>query len=289
MNRKENRNAWTIAEIIKWGTQYLADKKIESPRLTIELILCDILKLTRLELYLNYAMPLKSNELNLLKTKIKELLRGFPLQYVLGWSQFLNYKILLNKKVFIPRPETEYLANLVRVSLKHKKDEKLKILDIGCGSGALAIALADYFKQSEVYAIDIDENAIEQTKENAKINKVENLAVFKMDILEEKPNEHFDIIVSNPPYIPLSEYEVLPKEVKKEPKFALTDGNDGLTFYRRFAEIFPEILSDKFAFFLEVGWNQAEVVSKLFYQKDYEVKIENDFQGIKRIVYSIRF
>lgn len=289
MNRKENRNTWTIAEIIKWGTQYLADKKIESPRLTIELILCDILKLTRLELYLNYAIPLKSNELNLLKTKIKELLRGFPLQYVLGWSQFLNYKILLNKKVFIPRPETEYLANLVRVSLKHKKDEKLKILDIGCGSGALAIALADYFKQSEVYAIDIDENAIEQTKENAKINKVENLVVFKMDILEQKPNEHFDIIVSNPPYIPLSEYEVLPKEVKKEPKFALTDGNDGLTFYRRFAEIFPEILSDKFAFFLEVGWNQAEVVSKLFYQKDYEVKIENDFQGIKRIVYSIRF
>lgn len=289
MNRKENRNAWTIAEIIKWGTQYLADKKIEPPRLTIELILCDILKLTRLELYLNYAMPLKSNELNLLKTKIKELLRGFPLQYVLGWSQFLNYKILLNKKVFIPRPETEYLANLVRVSLKHKKDEKLKILDIGCGSGALAIALADYFKQSEVYAIDIDENAIEQTKENAKINKVENLVVFKMDILEQKPNEHFDIIVSNPPYIPLSEYEVLPNEVKKEPKFALTDGNDGLTFYRRFAEIFPEILSDKFAFFLEVGWNQAEVVSKLFYQKDYEVKIENDFQGIKRIVYSIRF
>ncbi|MEJ5287303.1 MAG: Peptide chain release factor N(5)-glutamine methyltransferase [Candidatus Kapaibacterium sp.] len=280
---------WTINDIILWGIGYLKEKNIDSPRLSIELLLCQILGLSRLELYLYFDKPLTPNELSQLKILLKRLTKGEPLQYILGWTQFLSYKILLNKKVFIPRPETEMLVNLVCSHYKHKKDEALKILDIGCGSGAITIALADFFKNSEVTAIDIDDNAIAQTEENIDYHKLTNATVLKLNILKELPEGKYDIIVSNPPYIPLNEYKELSPQVLKEPKVALTDDSDGLTFYRRFANIFSKILTETGNFYLEIGYNQADSVSKLFLSQGFQIKIEKDFQNIKRIIFSNRF
>ncbi len=289
MSREQNKKVWTVSELISWGTNYLNDYKIESPRLSIELLLCEILSCTRLDLYLNYDKPLNPRELKELKSKIKALLCGKPLQFVLGWTQFLNYKIFLCKKVFIPRPETEILVKFALDKYKNRKEEPLSILDIGCGSGAISIALADFFKNSKVLAIDVDKDAIEQTKENAERHSLKNIQLHRMDILKEVPSEKFDLIVSNPPYIPILEYYELPKHVLDEPKLALTDGSDGLTFYKRFAEIFPKILNESGNFFLEVGWNQAEAVAEIFANSGFDVDIKKDFQGIKRIVYSNRF
>lgn len=289
MNRDEDKKIWTVSDIINWATGYFSEKKIESPRLTIELLLCDILNLSRLDLYLNHDFPLKPLELKTLKSHIRRILSGEPIQYILGWAQFLRYKILLNKKVFIPRPETEQLTNLILSTLKDRRESVRKILDIGCGSGAISVALADFFRNAQVLAIDSDLNAIEQTKENAYLNKVTNVNVFKMNILEQFPKDKFDVIVSNPPYISKDEYEELSPQVKKEPKSALTDYSDGFTFYRRFAQIFQNLLNECGSFFLEVGWNQAEYVSKLFSTKGYLVYAKEDFNGFKRIIYSIRF
>jgi release factor glutamine methyltransferase len=289
MNPTEKSEIWTIGKVLNWGTEYLGKKSIESPRLTIELLLCDILSSSRLDLYLSFDKPLSSEELQSLKSKIKRILKGEPIQYVLGWTQFLNYKILLRRNVFIPRPETEFLVSFIRNSLKSHCDKPLQILDIGCGSGAISIALADFFKNSQVLAVDIDENAIIQTIENGKLNKIENIQVQQLDILNKIPQQKFDLIVSNPPYIPFEEYKTLPKHIKNEPKIALTDDGDGLKFYRRFTEIFPVLLNNNGSFFLEVAWNQAEQVSNLFRTKDFDVLIEKDLQGIKRIIYCIRF
>ncbi len=289
MNRDEDKKIWTVSDIINWATGYFSEKKIESPRLTIELLLCDILNLSRLDLYLNYDAPLKPLELRTLKAHIKRLLSGEPIQYILGWAQFLNYKILLNKKVFIPRPETEQLTNLILSTLKARRESVRKILDIGCGSGAISIALADFFRNAQVLAIDSDLNAIEQTKENACLNKVTNVIAFKMNILDQFPKDKFDIIVSNPPYISKDEYEELSPQVKKEPKAALTDYSDGFTFYRRFAQIFQNLLNECGSFFLEVGWNQAEYVSNLFSTSGYHLYAKEDYNAFKRFIYSIRF
>ncbi|MFN3307529.1 MAG: peptide chain release factor N(5)-glutamine methyltransferase, partial [Candidatus Kapaibacteriota bacterium] len=133
MNQEQSRKVWTVSELITWGKNYLEARKIESPRLSIELLLCEILSCSRLDLYLNYDKPLSVRELNELKSKIKALACGQPLQFILGWAQFLNYRISLGRRVFIPRPETEILVKLITDTLKSRKDEPLLILDIGCG------------------------------------------------------------------------------------------------------------------------------------------------------------
>jgi release factor glutamine methyltransferase len=288
-NEIKTKKVWTVLELIDWGTQYLRDKAFESPRLVIELLLSKVLNLSRIELYLNFEKPLTSVELSTIKSYIKRLLSGEPLQYILGEVQFLNFKLNLLKKVFIPRPETEILVATVFEVYKELRDNQMKILDIGCGSGAISIALADFFRNSKIIAIDIDSNAIEQTLENANSYNLKNIECLKIDILKTIPEGNFDIIVSNPPYIPWAEYENLPPHIKKEPKHSLTDGADGLTFYRRFAEIFPTLLSPNGSFFLEVGWNQSESVASIFREKGFDVLIKKDFEKIKRIVYSIRF
>ncbi|MCX7908707.1 MAG: peptide chain release factor N(5)-glutamine methyltransferase [Ignavibacteria bacterium] len=289
MNRYESNRNWTISEIIHWGTSYLNKKGCESPRLSIELLLCSVLNTTRLDLYLNFDKPLKKKELDELKSKINLLLRNEPIQYILGWTQFLEFKLSLSRKVFIPRPETEQLVKFIIKKNESKQERKMSILDIGCGSGAISIALASFFRNSQVLAIDIDTNAIEQTKENALLNNVSNIETMELDIFKCVPEGSFDIIVSNPPYIPISEYSELPPQLQNEPKIALTDEKDGLSFYKRFAKIFPRMLKEDGSFYLEVGWNQANLVSEIFAKEGFSVQIEKDFQGIKRIVYSIRF
>lgn len=196
MSQEQNKKLWTVSELINWATEYLNAHNLESPRLSIELILCEILSCSRLDLYLNYDKPLNTEELTELKSKIKSLVKGKPLQFILGWSQFLNYKIFLSRKVFIPRPETEILVKLVLDSYKKWREEALSILDIGCGSGAISIALADFFKNSKILAIDVDQNAIEQTKENAQRYSIKNIQLLRMDILKDVPPDKFDIIVS---------------------------------------------------------------------------------------------
>lgn len=288
-NEIKAKKQWTILEIINWGTKYLAAKGTESPRLTIELILSKILSSSRIELYLDYEKPLTQAELFELKIALKRITAGEPLQYLLEETQFLNHKIKLTKKVFIPRPETEILVATVFENFKEFQQKPFNIIDIGCGSGAISIALAIFFPHSTITAVDIDPFAIEQTNENAQLLNLHNINCFQLDILRTTPKGKFDIIVSNPPYIPLNEYRVLPVQVLKEPQVALTDGADGLTFYRRFAEIFPTILSSNGSFFLEVGWNQAETVCSIFRAKGFDVETKKDFQKIKRIIYSIRY
>lgn len=277
-------NLWRIIDIISWGTKYLKKKGFESGRLLIELLLAFVLNCKRIDLYLNYEKPLTGNELNNLKAALKRLLNHEPLQYIIGETQFLDLKILLNRRVFIPRPETEILAKQIMDDFSTLQQAHLQILDIGCGSGAIALALAKYFPHSHVLAIDISDEALNQTEENAKLNSIANVTTKKLNIMESLPDGRFNIIVSNPPYLSVEEYRNVEPNLLFEPKESLTDDSDGLRFYRRFAEIFPELLAVDGKFYLEIGYNQAEQVAQIFAKHRFTVKFLFDFNAIKRII-----
>lgn len=275
---------WRIIDIISWGANYLEEKGFASSRLIIEILLAHILMCKRIDLYLNYDKPLTKDELAQLKITLKRILNHEPLPYVLSETQFLEHKILLNHRVFIPRPETEILAKQIIEDFKNKMHSPLKILDIGCGSGAISIALAKYFVNSNILAIDISDEALRQTEENATVNSIMNITIKKIDIIGSIPEGKYEIIVSNPPYLSIEEYASVEPNLLFEPRESLTDGADGLRFYRRFSEIFPVLLASDGKFYLEIGYNQAEQVAKIFAERKFAIRFIQDFNAIKRIV-----
>lgn len=274
---------WRIIDVINWGNDYFCKHNIESPRLLIDLLVCDVLQIQRFELYLNYDKPLSKDELLILNSYVKRAAANEPFQYILGKTPFLDLTINVNSSVLIPRPETEELADSIIKRIQNQP-EIIEILDIGTGSGCLAIALAKAFPEKNVYGIDVSLEAIKTAKDNNLIN--DSNAKFKfMNILKEVPQKIFDCIISNPPYIELNIYENLDKNVLNfEPRISLTDDSDGLTFYRRFSEIFPVILSPNGFFALEYGDNMQNAVSGLF-ESNFKLEIIKDFAGKERFVF----
>lgn len=273
----------SVLDIIKSGSSFLADKSIESPRLNMELMLCSVLNCERISLYTNHDRPLNENEVSELRNMVKRRAKREPLQYILGKTAFLDFDILLdNSNVLIPRPETEQLCELA--SELFEKNTPLEILDIGCGSGCISIALAKSYPKANVTGIDISEDAVLLSRKNAANNNIQNAAFFAINIFEIDKNKKYDLILSNPPYISLPEYAELEPELSFEPKKSLTDGSDGLTFYRFYVSIYKSILADGGIFVLEIAYNQGEIVRKMFLDAGYEAKIIKDFAGCDRII-----
>ncbi len=275
---------WTVLDIINWGENYFEKRGIDSPRLNIELLLCDLLNFSRLQLYLNYDKPLLETELKKLKEYIKRRTHYEPIQYITGYAYFRDLKFKVTPATLIPRPETEILVDLV-IKYSDKFGSNPKILDIGTGSGCIAIALARAIPQAEILAIDHNSDALAIAGINSNEYHCKNICFRKMNILNEIPNDRFDIIVSNPPYLSLTDFSEAQPEIKYyERKDSLTDGYDGLTFYRRFAQIYPQLLSVNACFFLEIGYNQQSSIQKLFNSQQYELLFFRDFNDIIRYV-----
>jgi len=278
---------WKIIDVLSWGKDFFASKNIDSPRLNIEMILCKVLKIERIKLYTNFDLPMNPEELAETKSLILRRAKGEPLHYLLGSTSFMGFEINLDKSVLIPRPETEELVELV---LKIKPNRSnYSILDIGTGSGCISIALAKYYPESRITAIDISEESLKIAKINAESNNVNEKITFEnIDILKNfNFKNKFDIIVSNPPYISINEYKKnSQKEIFYEPKNALTDNSDGLTFYRRFADEFDKHLNEGGCFVLEISYNQSEEIENLF-SKNYDTELIKDFNGILRFVSGI--
>lgn len=281
---KADTKVWTALELRRWGEGYFAEKQIDSPRLTMELMLCHILRYSRLELYLHYDKPLTKAELSALKAMIARRAKREPLQYILGETEFYGLPFAIDSSALIPRPETEFL---VEAALEYlvQATQPLSVLDIGTGSGCIALTIAKKSPESRVVAMDISETALALAAKNQSALGVENCELVKRDIFREiivkKP---FDVIVSNPPYISTEGMaELEPELLRHEPHIALTDGGDGLRFYRRFAEVFPSILAPDGMFFIEIGYGQAAEVIDLFADA-YQCSIKNDLAGIPRIL-----
>ncbi|MBI5324502.1 MAG: peptide chain release factor N(5)-glutamine methyltransferase [Ignavibacteriae bacterium] len=285
INQKKN---WTVIDIINWGTDFFRLKGIESPRLCIELLLCHILNFERIDIYLQHDKPLTQSELDSLRDLVKRKAEREPIQYIIGKTQFYGLEFKVNKNVLIPRPETEILVEEV---LKYKRNfSEPKILDIGAGCGNISICIAKNWEEASVIGIDKSEEAVKLSIQNSNILKIENIKFELMDIMENIPSGKYDLIVSNPPYIKKSEYVTLmPEVLKYEPSEALTDNKDGLTFYRRFAELLPSLLNNNGMYFLEIGYGQSEKVSELMTKSGLKFDFIEDFNKIRRVISGFKY
>ncbi len=203
---------------------------------------------------------------------------GIPLQYILGYTEFMSLKFFVDEYTLIPRQDTEILAEEI-IKLAPQS-----VLDIGTGSGALGISIGHYVKNTDVTCLDISPGALAIAKKNAAVNGV-NAAFLLMDIMQEAPEGKFSCIVSNPPYIKSRDMAGLQREVRcYEPASALDGGEDGLDFYRRITDIAPELLTDGGVLSFEVGFDQAEAVAELMEKSFEDIRKIKDLCGVDRVV-----
>jgi release factor glutamine methyltransferase len=282
----------TVLQALNTASDYLSKKGINSARLNSELLLTSILNCKRLDLYLSFERPLQKNEIDIYRELLKRRSTFEPLQYIIGKVEFYGLEFEVSPSVLIPRPETELLVEAVIELIK--KYERPSILDIGSGSGNISIALAKNIPWCKVVGLDISEEAIKTAKRNAKLNEVDNQLMFvRQNILNglEIGENKFDVVVSNPPYISAEEYLNLDPELKLyEPRFALTDESDGLSFYRKISVVSKSLLKDDGKLFFEVGAGQAEAVKQILIDNGYKnIVVKKDYSDIERIVIGEKF
>ena len=250
----------TIKQILAKGTIILKSNNIDSPKLKARLLLQYVLKKTRQYLIVYDNEEVGKKEQWEYFVNIDKLAKGVPLQHITHTQEFMKMDFYVDENVLIPRPDTEILVEEV-INIAKKMD-KPKILDLCTGSGAIAISIAKNVPNSEVYAIDISEKALDVALENAQ--RLEAKVKFlKSDLFKNLKNIKFDIIVSNPPYIKKGDIKFLSEDVQKEPQIALDGGYDGLDFYRKISKQAIDYL--KFGSFLcfEIGYDQKEEVTEI--------------------------
>ena len=274
--------SWTVLKILRWTADYFRGKQIESARLDAELLLSATLEMDRVTLYVNFERPLNADELSSYREKVQRRASREPIQYILAETEFWSLPFNVNPAVLIPRADTEVL---VEEALK-RMDGCCSVLDIGTGSGAIAIALAHEMPEIYVTAIDCSEAALEVARGNVRRNGVENRVACLAGDLKSLPAGPFDVIVSNPPYISSRDWEQLMPEVRDhEPRLALDGGDDGLEAYRRIAVQAVQVLSPDGWLLVEVGIGQATVVSALFRAAGLTDVTQRDYYaGIPRVV-----
>lgn len=284
------KKIWTILELITWGTEYLTEKRIADARLNIELMLAHVLRYNRMQLYTNFDKPLADEELAKFKLLLKRRLTHEPLQYILGETEFMGLKFAVDQRVLIPRADTEILVEAVieKIKTDFAEETPLHILEIGTGSGCIAISLAKMIPAASIVSIDCSEEALHIALANAEANGVaERITFIKKDFLLQKEfSQKFHCIISNPPYISNEEYLLLDVEVREfEPKNALADNNNGLTFYNSIANRCKEnLLKNGFAA-VEHAYNQSDDVQKIFAENNWKnIRAVKDYSGKFRCV-----
>ncbi|MEG1870676.1 MAG: peptide chain release factor N(5)-glutamine methyltransferase [Peptostreptococcaceae bacterium] len=277
----------TIRDIIIKYSQELENIS-DTPRLDVEILLEKALgNVDNLYIRLNLEKELSIEEENLFNYLVQDRINGRPVAYIVGNREFMGLDFYVQEGVLIPRPDTEPLVEELIELCKDK--ENLDILDIGTGSGAITISLAKYLPTSKVKSFDIFDIPLEVGKRNAISNEVDDRVEFiKSDLFSsiENKNIQFDVIVSNPPYIPRRDIETLHTQVKDyEPYTALEGGEDGLDFYRAITEQSKSYIKERGILAYEVGHNQADDVAEIMKDNGYtKIYTKKDLQGIDRVV-----
>lgn len=273
---------WTTLKILEWTQEYLRSKGIENARREAEWMLCAATGLDRIGLYLNFEKPLNDVELATYRTMITRRARREPLQHILGTEEFFGLDFEVTPDVLIPRHDSE---TLVQAALA-RRPEARSVLDIGTGSGCLAIALARNLPDAEITAVDISEAALTVARRNAERNSAK-VRFLHGSLFEPVSGQRFDLIVSNPPYIPTQEINSLEPEVRDfDPRNALDGGIDGLDFYRKLVPAAASHLAADGWLLVEVGAGQAPDVKLLFKESEGygEPVILSDPGGVERVV-----
>lgn len=275
----------TIREAIGKATIKLKMNNIDSPKLKARLLMQFILNQNRQYLMVYDVKKLTQEQEEKYFKAIEQLIKGIPLQHITHRQEFMKMDFYINENVLIPRPDTEVLVEEV-IQIAKKINAK-KILDLCTGSGAIAVSLAKYIKDSQITATDISEEALKVAELNAKKQKVDKqIAFLQSDLFEDLPKEKYDMIVSNPPYIKKEIIKTLEKEVQKEPHIALDGGYDGLDFYRKIIHQAYEFLKYKGYLCLEIGYDQKIDVMELIEKEEKYIETygKKDLYGNDRVV-----
>lgn len=275
-------------EVLQWTAEHFAQKGLASPRLDAELLISHALGLKRVELYMRPEMPLKDEERETIRQLVRKRLAGVPVAYITGKKEFWTMTFQVTPAVLIPRPETEDLVEQAHAALLARKDDQLSFLDIGTGCGCIACALAKEFPDAQVTATDISEEALEIARENVELLGFSERIHLKRGNLFEAVNndENFDLIISNPPYIPSALMESLPAEVKHEPKIALDGGEDGMKLIKEIVKEAPHFLREGGFLMLEIHDLHGEKIGYEIEAQGLEFKgVAKDLAGLPRIAW----
>lgn len=252
----------TIKQALTKGMIMLKSNKIDSPKLKARLLLQYILDLKREQIIIYDNREITQGQERAYMQNIEKLIKGTPLQHITNTQEFMKMNFYVNSDVLIPRPDTEVLVEEVIKLAKTKRNPT--ILDLCTGSGAIAVSLAKYLPNAQIYAADISKKALEVAKINAENNDVaDRIKFIKSDIFEKLEGMKFDIIVSNPPYIKTAVIKTLDHEVQEEPVIALDGGKDGLKFYRQIVEEAYSHLKYESYLCFEIGYDQKEEVTEI--------------------------
>lgn len=283
---------WTILKVLQWTTDYFSRHKVEQPRASAEVLLAYVLGKERIQLYLHYDQPLTATELARYRRAIQRRAAHEPTQYITQKQEFWSLEFEVNPSVLIPRPETELLVEMAIDLLGHHAHT---VLDLGTGSGAIAVAIAHERPAARILAADISYAALQVAKRNALRHHVQHriwfVAANWFDSLAPL-RAGFDLIVSNPPYIGDDELAGLAPEIEKyEPATALKGGGpQGLDTIRTLLETAPDYLRPGGSILLEIGQGQADILQDELQQNlNFQgYRIKNDYSGIPRILHLTR-
>lgn len=275
---------WTIGAILEWTKQYFSGKGIDTPRLDAEVLLSHILGRDRLYLYVHFDQPLAPAELAAFRECVRQRAARLPVAYITGEREFFGLTFTVSPAVLVPRPETELLVETVLTQLADKP--AARILDLGTGSGAIAVSLLSRLPAATAVAVDISAAALAVAAQNAERHRVaERLQLQQGDFWQPVGGMRFDAIVSNPPYIAAAEIARLSPEVRQEPALALDGGSDGLAFYRRLLLDGQAQLAAGGVMAFEIGAGQAAAIRELAATSPLVIrKIYADYAGIERVV-----
>ncbi|HYJ04829.1 MAG TPA: peptide chain release factor N(5)-glutamine methyltransferase [Chthoniobacterales bacterium] len=274
----------TVLEILQSTTAYFKKRGIESPRLNAEHLLAHALKRKRIELYLEFERFLTEEELAPLRELVKRRGQGEPLQHLLGTVEFCGQLFVCDKRALVPRPETEQLVEKIADGRLQIAD--CRILDVGTGSGVIALSLATQFPEAKITATDSSEDALSLARENAaRLGLQERVALIKSDLLAAIDGT-FDLIVANLPYIPAGDRETLSREVLHDPEAALFAGERGTEMICKLIDAARAHLSAGGLLALEMGIGQAGELSALMAEKNYhDIEQIRDYSGLTRFLF----
>ncbi len=274
----------TVLEVLRSSTEYLKKHNIDNPRLNAEHLLAHVLGRTRMELYLEFEHTLNEAELAPLREVVRRRGQGEPLQHLLGTVEFCGITFVCDQRAIVPRPETEELVELLESRIENRES---RIVDIGTGSGVIALTLAAKFPETKVYALDVSEDALALARSNAeRLGLTERVHFFKSDLLQ-NISERFDLIVANLPYISVQDRQSLSSEVLYDPTIALFGGTRGDELIRDLIEQAPPHLQPNGLVALEIGMGQSEPLREFLAQKNFhDIESKKDYSGTPRFLFA---
>lgn len=285
----QQQSEWTCKRLLDWTNDYLTQAEVDSPRLSAEMLLAHVLGCQRIDLYVRFDHCPNDVQRNTFKQLVRRCYDHEPVSYLTGKASFYNLELNVSPAVLIPRPETELLVVAGLDYLKRCASERPEVLDLCCGSGCIALALASNTKNISVLASDISQEALDITQTNITVHDLgDKVKLLQSDLFAQVPSlPGFDLIVSNPPYISQAEFARLDAVVRDyEPQAALLAGADGLDYLRPIINQAKEYLKPGGALMLEFAYHQGKEVVALLRECGYltDVCLQKDHQGHDRLV-----